>query len=90
VTKSTNNSSEAQDFPISCYVGIPAELAVKLEDRLHPLNAMFSIKVMNYELNNIIEPCLNHPKIDSQIKAKLGKKKIELEKQRKVRECAWM
>ena len=66
---------------------MPAELAIKLEDKLHPLTAMFSFKVMDYELRNILEPCISSAKIDSDIKAKLGKKKIELEKQRKVRLC---
>ncbi len=85
--KSTRTTAATQDstpFPINCFLGIPAELAIKSEDNFHPLKAMFSFKVMDYELRNILDPCINHPKIDKEIKAKLAKKRIDLEKQRQV------
>ena len=65
-------------------MNIAPDQAIELEDKLHPLTAMLSFKVMENELKNILEPCIVHSNIDRSIKSKLERKKAALEKQKKV------
>ena len=74
----------ATAFPEIHFAGPAAKELITRDNTHHPLNAMISLKAIDYEISTIIDPCLKSVMVLDEAKNHLTEKKRKLEEAKKV------
>ena len=69
--------------PLKYFIGNPATILSK-EEKYHSEKLCLSIKVIDFEINKVIDPVITNSQLNTSIKERLIKKKTSLRKLQEV------
>lgn len=71
-------------FPLSHFVGANTAALIALDNKFHPKEYMMTKALVDYEIKQVIEPCLGSSAVSAEVKTHLEDKKNHLLKNKSV------